>query len=432
MLDFFNLEAEQVILGAVILNNDYLRAVEDILTPESFYEPAHQEIFERIVKLKSDEMLADRVSLKQFFDTNERVKAIGGARYILTLLAEAGAVINIREYAFLIRDNYSKRKISMLLNEAAASLADKSPLEISDNLTNELAKLDSDSKEIVISEGSDLAQGLAELWNGDLSSRCISTGLESLDAMLNGGFYPQKLYVIGAAPGCGKTSFAQQAILNGLENSIGCLFFSMEMEKENVLTRFLGYISRINPFRILSNRIFLHEKEGFDKSCGKWSELSKNFSMTEKGSLSLMQIKSVLKKVRRKRNLGLVVVDYVQIMHTRDSKNLNETTLIKENVTGLKELAKEFNVAVLLLSQITKEALGGRPGLKSLKGSGGIAEGADCVINMWNDNEERQEQNRVKHLNIEVAKNRNGRMGTLSILFDGEFGIFSEQQSNNF
>jgi len=432
MLDFYNIEAEQAVLGTIILNNEYLRRVEDILVAESFYEAAHQEIYARIAQLKMDESLANQVSLKQFFESTESIKAIGGVLYLSTLLGVASSIIDIRDYAFLIKENYNKRQINILLSEAAENLIKKSPLEITDSLTNELAKLDSDSKEVVILDGADMAKGLEDTWKQNLNSRCVLTGIKSLDEMLNGGFYPKKLYVIGAAPGCGKTSFFQQSALKGLEKQIGCLFFSMEMEKENVLTRFLGSLAKINPFRINLNNIFKHEEERFNQACSKWSELSKNFSMTEKGTLSLAQIKSVLKKVVRKRKLGLVGVDYIQIMQTRDSKNINETTLIKENISGLKELAKDFDVAMVVLSQITKDALGGRPGLKALKGSGGIAEGADCVINMWNDAEEQQEGNSKKSINIEVAKNRNGRMGTLSIEFDGEFGIFSEKQQGGF
>jgi replicative DNA helicase len=165
----------------------------------------------------------------------------------------------------------------------------------------------------------------------------------------------------------------------------------------------------------------------FNHACQKWERFKNNILITEKGSLSISQIRSTVKRIKRKHKIDLVAVDYIQIIQTRDQKNLNEATLIKENVTALKEIAKEFNVVMVALSQITKDALGGRPGLKSLKGSGGIAEGADTVINMWTDSDQEQEGQKNKNLNMEIAKNRNGICGTLSVNFDGEFGIFSEQ-----
>lgn len=423
-VEFFNLEAEQNILGLIILNNEYLVSVEDILLPEHFHETAHQKIYDKILQLRKDGSSANTITLKQFFDSE--LEYVGGSSYLSTLLGDASSLFNIRELACLVKEDYSKRKILGLMNEAAENLSTSKLADVCDKLISEMTKLDTESKEVEILDTSDMAEALKKNWELDTDSRKITTGLNGLNRLMNGGLYPKKLYIIGAAAGVGKTSFAQQVIAQGLESKIGCTFFSMEMERENILTRFLGAIARINPFRIAVNKFHLHEHEIFSKAAKKWSEISTNFFMSDKDSVSVGQMRSALKRITRKNRIGLVVVDYVQIMPTRDAKNVNEATLIKENITALKGLAKEFNVAVLGLSQIVKEDVASKPTMKSLKGSGGIAEGADFIGLMWQEGEADE---KVKPLKFTIVKNRNGPLGELDVDYDGEFGIFAERNN---
>lgn len=428
--NFYSQEAEEIVLGTIIVSNEYYRNVSDTLHSFHFFYPRNQLIFARIEEGIENEQIQNQITLKQFFESEDLIKDAGGALYLANLLSVASAVVDIRHYANLIIDNYNKREQWSIYREALTNLETKSAVKVGEEVLEKVSKLENESSVVTVYDGTDMAAGLQEIWKK--KPEAIKSKIASLDKMLNGGFYAQKLYVIGAAPGCGKTSFAQQIILNALEEGKSCLFFSMEMEKENVLTRFLSAISKINPFRILLNKFFEHESDSFNHACRKWEGFKSRILITEKGSLSISQIKSTVKRIKRKHKIDLVAVDYIQIIQTRDQKNLNEATLIKENVTALKEIAKEFGVVVIALSQITKDALGGRPGLKSLKGSGGIAEGADTVINMWTDSDQEQEKSEKKNLNLEIAKNRNGISGTLSINFDGEFGIFTEITNNNF
>lgn len=429
--NFYSEEAENCVLGLIILNNSYYKSVCDSLQASHFFFPQNQAIFARLEEVIKNESLANSTTLKQFFDSEESIKAAGGAKYLTQLLSEASSAIDIRDYANLIVDNYNKREQLATYEQAIENLKLGSATKVADQVLEKLSKMENESSVVSVFDGSDMAAGLQQIWQK--KPEAIESGIKTLDRMLNGGFFPQKLYVVGAAPGCGKTSFSQQIILSALRNGVNCLFFSMEMEKENVFTRFLSAMAKINPFRILLNNIFKHEEEKFNFACKEWEGIKDRVFITEKGSLTMAQIRATTKRIKRKHKIGLVVVDYIQIIQMRDSKNINEATLIKENVQALKELAKEFNVIVIALSQITKDALGGRPGLKALKGSGGIAEGADTVINMWTDSDQEQEANQIKNLNLEIAKNRNGISGTLSINFDGEFGIFTEKhQESNF
>lgn len=428
--NFYSEEAEQIVLGTILINNEYYKSVSDSLHSSHFFFPQNQAIFSRIEECLKNESVADQITLRQFFESEPSIKEVGGSLYLTTLLSSASTIIDIRQYANLIIDNFQKREQWSFYKEALSDLETKSSQKVADNILDKIAKLENESQSVSVYDGADMAAGLQEIWKKPLVG--IESGIPTLDKMLNGGFYPQKLYVIGAAPGSGKTSFSQQVILNAIKKDIKALFFSMEMEKENVFTRFLSAMTKINPFRILINNIYNHEQYRFNEACKDWEKLRDKISVADKGSLTINQIRATAKRIKRKKNIGLVVVDYIQIIATREKTNLNEATLIKENVTALKEIAKDLNVVVIALSQITKDSLGGRPGLKSLKGSGGIAEGADTVINMWTDSDQEQEGNQIKNLNLEIAKNRNGRGGTLSIDFDGEFGIFKEKTNNNF
>jgi len=431
--EYFNIEAEAAVLGTIILNNQYLRRVEDILQEKHFYEAAHKNIFNKIVNSLKNDGLANTVTLKQFFESDEEVKFCGGASYISDLLAAASTIIDIRKYAFLIVENYNKRQSQEFLIQSLQRLEKEDTLAVVDELSNNLAKLDNESSQVVIRSGEDMRDKLLLHWQNKDAQEPIPSGIPTLDKMLNGGFCKKKLYVIAAAPGCGKTSFSQQVILKALEKQMGCFFFSIEMEEESILTRFLGYLSEVNPFRILINNIFNHEKQRFEIAGEKFAELQKYFLMTDDSNICIQKIKSVLKRAKRKIPISLVVVDYIQIMQLKEAKNVSEATLIKENVTALKEIAKTFDVAVIALSQLTKESLDGKPSLKALKGSGGIGEGADTVINIWNDDKDDGTNQAQTTINFSIAKNRNGAKGDILIKFDGEFGKFTEKSIiNNF
>jgi replicative DNA helicase len=423
MLKFTNSHEEQILLGSLIMQNELLQKVSDILKPEHFYFDSNQKIYDEILKkVNMEKTAADFITLRPFFQTLPE-----GLKYLSSLMGYASSIIPIRDYAFNLAELATKRRLSVGFIELASNLETSSSEEIVLKIKDLIASIDSDSSEIEIFDGEGLEQSLMDSWKDGSSSIIIPSGIDKLDKMLNGGFAIDKLYTIGAAPGTGKTSMAQQIILKALEKKFGVLFISMEMERKNLFVRFLASFNSINPFRILINNIFKHETEKFDDSLKRWNNLKENYFMTE-GTMSLKKIESTLKRKIKTNPIKLLVVDYIQIMEMRDSKNMSEASLIKENIRGIKELATKYHVCAIALSQITKDALGGKPGLKALKGSGGIGEDSDCVINLWTDSEDGEDKP-TKAINIEVAKNRNGMKGGLVVNFDGEFNRFTE---NNF
>ncbi len=421
---FTNQEAEEILLGNLIMQNKALAKVSDILKPEHFCVGNNGLIYDEILKkINLEKSVADLITLRPFFQNLPE-----GLGYLKFLIAAASSLSPLRDYAVNLIELAEKRKLAKGFQTFNKALEEKASADIVSEAQDLISSVESDFSETQIFDGEELEKSLLESWKDGSSEIIIPCGVGRLDKMLNGGFTIDKLYTIGAAPGTGKTSFAQQIILQALKKKFGVLFFSMEMERKNLFVRFLASFAKINPFRILINNIFTHEQESFDFSLKEWNRLKENYFMTENG-VGLKNIETALKRKLKTNAIKLIVVDYIQIMHMRDSKNMSEATLIKENVRGLKELATKYHVCIIALSQITKDALGGKPGLKALKGSGGIGEDSDCVINLWTDSEEDSENSSKRPINIEVAKNRNGMRGNLVVNFDGEFNIFTE---NNF
>ena len=419
-MNLFNIEAEQGILGTIILNNEYLRRVEDILEVKHFAEESHKMIFEKILESKKEELVANTVTLKQFFDAN--FMNLEGSKYLSTLLAEASAIIDIRDYALVIIDLWRKRQLADVINQI--DFGTESLNSAIDKIDGAIKEIDSDLQTIQVFDGEESIIDWAQQVEKKETLTPIPTNLKTLDEMLNGGFHKEGLYVFAAASGCGKTFFSQNIILNALKLNLGTFFVSMEMPKKKIMARFLSILSKINAFRVYIGNIFEWEQEKFNYALKDWERKQKKFFIVEKVSLSPKEIESALKKVLRKSPVDLLVVDYAQIMKLREARNFNEASLIKENVNSLAKLAQKYKMAVILLSQLTKDKISGKVGLGSLKGSGGLYEDADCVIAMWQDEEKSKEK--IKNLQMEVLKNRDGMSGGLSLQFNGDIGEFKE------
>jgi len=420
---FFNTSAEQVILGSVIMNNDQISTVVDILESRHFYEPAHQEIWSKLIE-KNEESVSNEITLKNFFDSSENIKKVGGSLYLSTLLGSASMLVKIRVYANQIIELWQKRALLEKFEELKDSLNSGEKMEnILANLDVAVKQLDLTNNTLQIFNGEEMAEEWLEFVQKG-AMKPITTGIETIDRCLNGGFYQERLYLLGAASGAGKTFFSQRIMMNALESQFGVLFISMEMPKKSIFTRFLSMLTGINSFRLMINNIFQWEAEKFNAGFEKWKNFQKVFHITEKSNLMPKNIEWALNKAKKKSRVDFVVIDYAQIMKLRES-NFNEASLIKENVAALVEIAKNHKVAVLLLSQLTKATVGGQVGLGSLKGSGGLYEDADCVLAMWSD-EDKHANQEIKLLKMEVLKNRDGFLGAATIEFDGAKGEFKE------
>lgn len=421
----YNQDAEQSLLGSTLINNDFINRFDDIFEAKHFYFEEHKIIFNKIIELRQNNMVSNVITIKNIFETNPFLQEIGGISYLTKLLEMATGIFDIRDYALTIIDLWRKRELLNSINEISSTINDDSTDNLLTKLDDSLRKIDDSISTLQVFNGEDTLEEWSAKANNNQTSLPIPSNLRNLDEMLNGGFHKEGLYVFGAASGCGKTFFAQNIIINALKLNYGAFFASMEMPKRKIMSRFLSILSGVNSFRVLIGKIYNYEEQNFNYALELWKSYQKNFFIVEKISMSPKDIEIALKKVLRKSKIELLVIDYAQIMKLRDAKNINEASLIKENVNALAKIAQKYKIAILLLSQLTKDKISGKVGLGSLKGSGGLYEDADCVIAMWN-NEENQVDSKIKNLQMEVLKNRDGMTGGLSLVFNGDFGEFKQ------
>ena len=432
MTQFFNSQAEMAILGTCILNNAYLAKIADLIEEKHFYYEENKVTWNRFVEV-ANEMTADEVTLGNFFETNEILKEAGGQIYLQNLLSEASVMIDIRDYAKTIIGLWQKRELQKLLAQSLESLNEKKFEFVSANLENEISGLEIQEPKKKTQHVSEILEEMRIEEEAGISAKFVPTGFEALDKVLNGGIYAQQMMIVGARPSVGKTSIAQQIILNASKSKRKCLFISLEVSKKDVVLKFLANLSSVGTWKISKNFKKTQSEEG---SLVAAKNQLKDFGIYTNDSsyLTISQIGRIIKNQIEKQPVDLVVIDYVQIVRSDDGRGRNEATIIKETTTALKAMAKQYDVSMLALAQINRKAVEGAnqvPTMNDFKGSGGIEEDADVAVILHRDRTEGKEDGYFSSSGkLIVAKNRHGRTGEIPIHFEGEFGRFNELNNN--
>lgn len=473
--ELYNPEAEQIILGTIILNNEYLNRVSEFLLPEHFYEPAHQKIYSQILhNVEKVNITANQVTLKQFFESEESLKAAGGALYLSTLLGAASMIVDIAQYARLIQDLALKRELVMIgeeiVNKAYKTDDRTSADEQIERAETSLFSLTnhgggrSDFRNISVSLTETLEKTtIARKRDSHISG--VSTGLTDLDRML-GGMQNSDLIILAGRPSMGKTALAINIAVNACKflnknlegnNKKAVGFFSLEMSADQLAARILSMESSINATKFRTGQLSDMEWEAI---AARSAEISKwPFFIDDTPALSIAAIRTRTRRMIRKHNLGLVLVDYLQLVKAVDSRGgsvENRVQEISQITQGLKALAKEFNIPVMALSQLSRaveQREDKRPQLSDLRESGSIEQDADVVAFIYRESyyHERKQppeadvaqfeawkirMQELRNLSeVMIAKQRNGPVGNTHLFFDAEFTRFGNldiQHHNNF
>lgn len=448
---FYNISAEQAILGSIIMNNYYLNSVIAFLEPKHFYFKAHQSIYERILQLVDrNSEKADTITLKQFFEADEDVKEAGGSQYLSSLLCQASGVVDIKTYARIVIDLWQRRELADEIENIKTKLAN--PLNSFDDLRNELdnkieglvTDIDaSEPKHIGILADEKLTEALAGE-NKDL----IFTGFRDIDKYL-GGAELTDLVVIGARPGMGKTILALN-IAENIAKTKSVLFVSIEMSGKQLAARFMVKAASINPSRLRYGKLNQAEMQALQDNAHKMQESKLYIDDVPKG-ISIKQLKPKLKRIINKHDIKVLFVDYLQLMKPDSNrKNGNRTEDVGAIAEGLKAIAKEFKITVIALAQLSRAVEtrdNKRPQLSDLRESGSIESAANSIMFIYraeyylnrmkpdegNDHQEflqwQKKFDEVKgKAEILIAKNRDG-VSDISIEcgFDGEFSKFFDK-----
>jgi replicative DNA helicase len=461
-----NIEAEQALLGAILVNNDAFYRVSDFLKSGHFHEPLHRKIFEVAAELIRMGKMANPVTMKTFLPADEKVGDMTVAHYLARLAAEAVTVINAADYGRAIYDLATRRALITvgedMVNIAYDAPVDMSPqdqIEDAERRLFELAETGRydggfESFSDAIKTAIDMA-GAAYMRDGHLSG--TATGLRDLDARM-GGLQSSDLIVLAGRPGMGKTSLvtniafnvahayepAQQADGSFKAANGGVVgFFSLEMSSEQLATRIISEQAEVPSSKI--RRGDLTEAD-FEKlvSCTQMLQKIPLF-IDSTGGISIAQLAARARRLKRQRGLDLIVIDYIQLMQGSSARaSQNRVQEITEITTGLKALAKELAVPIIALSQLSRQVESRddkRPQLSDLRESGSIEQDADVVLFVYR--EEYYLKNKEPKPGTEeyikwegemndargkaeciIAKQRHGPTGSVGLGFQGEYTRF--------
>ena len=453
-----NIEAEQSVLGSILLSNEIFDDVNTIVSSSNFYDPMHQKIFAAIEQLIFKGMLANPITLKNYFEKEK--DEINVPDYLVKVTKFSTSLRQAIEYSKIIYDMFVRReliKISESTIESAKlndlSINGQNIIENSEKFLFDLAERGSfNSSLIKFDEAMKMTIEMASnAYKNEEGIVGVPTGLRDLDDRL-GGLHKSDLVIIAGRPSMGKTALATNIAFNaaqklqesGKKSSVA-FFFSLEMSSEQLSTRILAEQSRIKSNDIRRGRI---SEEQFDK----FIETSKNISelplfIDETPAISIAALSNRARRIKRIHNLDLIVIDYIQLMRAVNTKD-GRVQEISEITQGLKALAKELSVPVLALSQLSRaveQRDDKKPQLSDLRESGSIEQDADVVMFVYREAYylERKEprpatvehaewqakMNEVSNLaEIIIGKQRHGPTGNIMLEFEAMFTKFKDTQ----
>jgi replicative DNA helicase len=421
-----SIEAEQAVLGILLNDNDAIDRIGDLRT-EHFYRGDHRALFAEIIGLIANGVGVDLVSLFERLKVLGRADDLGGMRYLSDLSREAPSAVSVSRNASIVRDRAQKRgllSVASEIHESVGASADDAGVLID----RAASKLESLGEATIKREPRLLAQALADHINllerrstgGD---RVISTGYEDLDRALNGGLRPGWSVILAARPGMGKTSLALN-IATYVASENGVLFLSMEMPESELIDRNISSLGRVPLDRVMNAP---NDNEFWDRVTAATLKMrDMNLHIDDQPALSLLDVRTKARMVKRKTGLDVLIVDYLQLMRGEGS---NRNAEIEGISRGLKALAKELNITIIALAQLNRQIeqrANRTPMLSDLRDSGSIEQDADAVLFIHREevaNPDSGEQWRG-FAQIRIAKFRHGRTGDIPMTYIGEFVRF--------
>lgn len=437
-----SIEAEQTLLSCLLIDKDAIIKVVDILMTVDFYKDSHQYIFETILELFNNQEPIDIITLANRLEEKKQLKAIGGRTYLAQLSNFATTAANVINYANLIQKKATLRR----LQQAASSIMDFSfdeEREIEDVLDEAEKQIFSVSRKFLKNSFlsidnllNDAFERIDELHKRNGALRGVATGFHDLDALL-AGLQKSDLVILAARPSVGKTSFALDIARQvAVKSKEGVGIFSLEMGKEQLVDRMLCAQADINLWKMRTGN--LSDKDG-NNDFGRISEAMGQLSeapiyIDDSPSLTVMEIRAKCRRLKMERGLGLIVIDYLQLMEGRGRNTDNRVQEISEISRGLKGVARELDVPVLALAQLSRAAEqqtgSSIPKLSHLRDSGSIEQDADVVMFIYRKAADRSfnvqdlpEDERHK-AEIHIAKHRNGPTGKVDLYFSEENASF--------
>jgi replicative DNA helicase len=432
-----NLEAERSILGAILLDEKAVLLVFEILKPQDFYLDSHRRIFENMLQLMNISRPIDLVTLKDELQRANELESVGGAAYLASLTDGLPRALNIEYYAEIVREKSTLRRLIQISNEimARSYQDEESAQEILQQVETaifDIAKQQFRSGFSSISPVvSNVFKQIEELSNRKVPITGLETGFADLDRMTL-GMHKGDLIIVAARPGLGKTSIClniAEHVAIRKHKTVG--IFSLEMSKEQLVKRLLCGEARIDANRVNTGYLSKEDWRNLSRASGDLSE-TKIF-IDDAASVSVAELRTKSRRLSlEEHGLDLIIVDYLQLMAGSTQRYENRTQEISQISRGLKGIAKELEVPLIAVSQLSRaiESRTGehrRPQLSDLRESGSIEQDADVVLFIYRDDANNpNEESKGIEAELIIGKQRNGPTGTVRVAFSRQFTRFDD------
>lgn len=427
-----NVEAEQSVLGSLLLDKDALLKVADFLKPDDFYRDDHADIYRAILKLYEKRRPLDVVTLTDLLEKDKKLKEVGGASYLATLVNSVPTAANIVTYAQIIQQKATLRRLISAASSIAQLGYDENT-EIESILDKAESSLFSVSQKYIKQYFTPIRDILAEsfdridkLHREKGTMRGVATGLKDLDN-LTAGLQQSDLIILAARPSLGKSSFALNIADHvACDEKVAVGIFSLEMSKEQVIDRLLCSRGSVDSWKLRTGNL---DDEDFGKlnyAMGVLSEAP--IFIDDSPIVNVMEIRTKCRRLQADHNLGLIIIDYLQLLQGSSKSNDGRVQEVSEISRNLKSLARELNVPVMALSQLSRSVEhrdNKRPMLSDLRESGSIEQDADIVMFLYRDDYYDKETENQNIAELLIKKHRNGPTGDIGLFWKPEYMKFT-------
>ena len=429
-----HIEAEQSILGGILIENEAINRVTEILDGDDFYREAHRKIFNALINLSERDEPADLITLTNELRKIDQLDSIGGASYLASLIDSVPTAANIQYYAKIVKEKAILRKLIQTSTEIITqSYEDRGDVEVFlDEAERSIFEISEKRvrpsfypiREIV----KESFVTIEKLFKKKEAVTGVASGFKELDRM-TAGFQPSDLIIIAGRPSMGKTAFCLDvAEYAAIYNKIPVAIFSLEMSKEQLVIRMLCSQANVEGTRLRTG--YLNESDWPKLTIAAGSLSESPIYIDDTAALSVLEMRAKARRLKADHGLGMVIVDYLQLMKGRARVESRQQE-ISEISRSLKALAKELNIPVIAVSQLsrkTEERTGNRPQLSDLRESGAIEQDADLILFIYRDevyNRDPDNPNRGK-AEVIIGKQRNGPIGKIDLAFLDKFTTFKD------
>ena len=426
-----DIEAEQAVLGSMLVDKDAVFEAMEVLKEDDFYREDHKSIYSAISTLCSRGEPIDIITVKSELELQGKLEKIGGVEYLVDLPEKVPTIANIQKYVKIVEEKSILRNLIKASNEITTmgyeqteeveTIMEQAEKKIFDLMQKKNQKGYTLLKDVLIGTFSELEQ----LYNQKESITGVPTGFIDLDR-ITAGLHKSDLVLVAARPAMGKSAFANSIAVNAaLKHNVPVVIFNLEMSKEQVGSRILCSEAMVESNKVRTGSLSEEEWVKLATAVAPLSEAP--IYIDDTAGISVAEIRAKCRKLKLEKNIGLVVIDYLQLIQASGKKNLNREQEISEISRALKILAKELEVPVIALSQLSRapeQRPDHRPMLSDLRESGAIEQDADIVMFLYRDDYYNPETENKNVAEVIIAKHRAGATGTVELLFLGEYTKF--------